>query len=237
MKKKFLSLMMAAAVVATTSVSAFASTTVVNSPDNQEAQSPVEITGNVQNNEGKDPVGTFKVTVPTTAKFTVTKEGTVISAHLDVKNTGSQEIEVYAHKFVDHSGNRKIDVISEDVLTPTSIKSKKNSEVALKLTSSIGDKVAYLSSNSSEGGIYENKELDHAANGLGVKLLTLSNGTEQEPASGQIILEGKGGKMAQAEAISDDFTLTLKIKKVDKQVGDSSQDRGDSASGEQHPQQ
>lgn len=217
MKKKFLSLMMAAAVVATTSVSAFAEDRVIESPDDQHAQSEVKITGNVQNDQGKDPVGTFKVTVPTTAKFTVTKEGTVISANLDVKNTGSQEIEVYAYKFADHSGDRKINVISEDQLGPDDIGSKKNSEVALKLTSSIGNKVAYLSSDSSQGGVYENKELNRVPAGeLGVKLLTLLSGTEQKPATGQITLEGKGGKTAQAQGVSDEFTLTLKIKKADK---------------------
>ena len=63
MKKKFLSLMMAAAVVATTSVSAFAAN--VTGSDASEAQTDVTITGNVQDNQGNDAVGTFKVTVPT----------------------------------------------------------------------------------------------------------------------------------------------------------------------------
>ena len=217
MKKKFLSLMMAAAVVATTSVSAFAEDRVIESADDQHAQSNVEITGNVQNKQGKDPVGTFKVTVPTTAKFTVTKEGTVISANLDIKNAGSQGIEVYAYKFVDHSGSEKIKVVDETELAPGSIESKKNSEVALKLTSNIGDKVAHLSSNSSEGIVPADGSSDTYVSNLGVKLLTLPSGTEQKPASGQIILDGKAGKTQLDNAVSDDFTLTLKIKKVDNQ--------------------
>lgn len=212
MKKKFLSLMMAAAVVATTSVSAFAEDRVIESPDDQHAQSKVEITGNVQNNAGENPVGTFKVTVPTRAEFTVTNEGTVISANLDIKNAGSQGIEVYAYKFADNSGTGKINVISEDELTQE-IQTKKNSDVALKLTSSIGDGVAHLSSSSSEG-VAGKTSGDYVPN-LGVKLLTLSSGTEQKPTSGQIILDGKAGKAKLDDAVSDDFTLTLKIKKAD----------------------
>lgn len=224
MKKKFLSLMMAAAVVATTSVSAFAADEVIDSADNKEAQSEVQITGKVQDENGNDPVGTFKVTVPTTADFTVTKNGTVISANLDIKNAGPQEIDVYAYQFVDESGNDKINIVNETTLTST--RDAKNSSVALKLTSNIGDEVAYLSSDNSGRGIYTDKELNDVAEGLGVKLLTLSSGTEQKPTTGKIKLEGKGGKTPVNKAVSDDFKLTLKIKKVDKKVGAPGQDLG-----------
>lgn len=231
MKKKFLSLMMAAAVVATTSVSAFAADKVIDSADNEAAQSDVKITGKIQDKNGNDPVGTFKVTIPTATDFTVNKEGSIITANLDIKNEGSQDIEVYAYRFVDESSTGKINIVKEEQISDSS----KNSTVALKLTSSIGNGVAYLSSNSSKGGVYKDEQLNTPADGLGVKLLTLSNGTEQKPTSGQIRLEGKGGKVPVDKAVSDDFKLTLKIKKVDKQVVGSSQDRGDSASGEQLP--
>ena len=213
MKKKFLSLMMAAAVVATTSVSAFASTTVVNSPDNQEAQSPVEITGNVQNNRGQDPVGTFKVTVPTTAKFTVTKDGNVMGPNLEVSNAGSQEIEVYAYKFVDKSGSEKIDVIDEATILGD-LESTPNTKVSLKLVGANGDGTAYLASKNSDNGVYKTSELNQKAEDSGVKVLRLQGGSEQTPVSGRISLEGRAGKQAVSEAVQDEFTLTLKIKKV-----------------------
>lgn len=213
MKKKFLSLMMAAAVVATTSVSAFAADKVIDSADNQEAQSDVKITGKVQDVSGNDPVGTFKVTIPTTATFTVNNKGTVISANLDVKNAGSQAIDVYAYRFVDESNDAKINVIKEAELNE-GIENKGNNIVALKLTSSIGNGVAYLSSDSSKGGIYKDATLEHTPDEekLGVKLLTLPSGTDANPTSGQIILGGNAGKTATT-AVSDNFTLTLKIKK------------------------
>ena len=82
MKKKFLSLMMAAAVVATTSVSAFAAN--VTDSDENEAQTDVKITGNVQDASGNDAPGTFKVTVPTTTNFTVTNKGVLLGNELEI---------------------------------------------------------------------------------------------------------------------------------------------------------
>lgn len=213
MKKKFLSLMMAAAVVATTSVSAFASTTVVNSADDQEAQSEVQITGNVQDDQGRDPVGTFKVTVPTTANFTVTKDGNVIGTNLEVSNAGSQEIEVYAYKFVDKSGSDKISVANEDTILGA-LDSTQNTTVSLKLVGANGDGTAYLASDNSGNGVYKDSGLANKADGSGVKVLRLQGGSEQSPVSGRISLEGRAGKQAVSAAVQDDFTLTLKIKKA-----------------------
>ena len=213
MKKKFLSLMMAAAVVATTSVSAFASTTVVNSADDQEAQSEVQITGNVQDDQGRDPVGTFKVTVPTTANFTVTQDGNVIGTNLEVSNAGSQEIEVYAYKFVDKSGSDKISVTNEDAILGD-LDNTQNTKVSLKLVGANGDGTAYLSSDNSGNGVYKDSGLANKADGSGVKVLRLQGGSEQSPVSGRISLEGRAGKQAVSAAVQDDFTLTLKIKKA-----------------------
>lgn len=212
MKKKFLSLMMAAAVVATTSVSAFASTNLINSADDKEAQSEVQITGKVQNNAGKDPVGTFKVTVPTTAEFTVTKDGNVIGPKLEVSNAGSQEIDVYAYKFVDESGSGKINVVGENALLADS--DAENTKVSLKLVGLNGDGTAYLTSDNSGNGVYGNLEVNDNPGDSGVKVLRLQGGSEQAPVSGRISLEGRAGKHAVADAVQDDFKLTLKIKKV-----------------------
>lgn len=215
MKKKFLSLMMAAAVVATTSVSAFASTNLIKSEDNKEAQSEVQITGKVQNNQGKDPVGTFKVTVPTTAEFTVTKDGNVLGPKLEVSNAGSQEIEVYAYKFVDESGAGKINVVDENTLLGDD--AAENTKVSLKLVGLNGDGTAYLASvnsDSSANGVYKGSDLSEKAEGSGVMVLRLQGGSEQSPVSGRISLEGRAGKHAVSAGVQDDFKLTLKIKKA-----------------------
>lgn len=208
MKKKFLSLMMAAAVVATTSVSAFAAN--VTSSDASEAQTDVTITGNVQDNSGNDAAGTFKVTVPTTASFTVTKTGVFLGTDLEISNEGSQNIDVYAYQFVDKSGSEKINVVKEQEVT-TDQTTKKSTTVSMKLTS--GGNVAYLGTDNT-GGVYEDAAFNTAASGTGVKLLNLTSGNELSPTKGKIKLEGKAGGQIVTSAVSDDFTLTLKIKKA-----------------------
>ena len=211
MKKKFLSLMMAAAVVATTSVSAFAAN--VTGSDANEAQTKVTITGNVQDEEGNDAPGTFKVTVPTTANFTVTKAGTFLGTELEVANEGTQDIQVYAYKFVDKHVGEKIEVTTKSEVTnnPSQVESSK---VAMKLTN--GSKVAYLKSDSVKG-IYTNEGLTAPADDSGVELLTLSSGSEGNPTKGTISLEGEAGKQIVGDPVSDEFILTLKIKKAPKQ--------------------
>ena len=69
---------------------------------------------------------------------------------------------------------------------------------------------AYLSSN---GKIYMEEEHKNIANVEGVKLLELSNGTDENPQMGNILIDGIAGKIPEKEAISDEFVLTLKIKK------------------------
>ena len=70
MKKKFLSLMMAAAMVATTSISAFAADNVDNSvitpnaanvitQDDQDGSAQVQIKGNIQDDKGNNAAATF----------------------------------------------------------------------------------------------------------------------------------------------------------------------------------
>ena len=211
MKKKFLSLMMAAAVVATTSVSAFAAT--VTGSDANEAQTNVTITGNVRDNRGNDAAGTFKVTVPTTSSFTVTKAGTFLGAELEVANEGTQDIEVYAYKFIDKNVGEKIEVIKESEVTSTDTPVE-SSKVSMKLTN--GSKIAYLKSDNVKG-IYKDDEFREAADDSGVELLTLSSGSEGNPTKGTISLEGKAGTRVVSTPVSDEFILTLKIKKAQKQ--------------------
>ena len=214
MKKKFLSLMMAAAVVATTSVSAFAAN--VTGSDENGTQADVTITGNVQDDSGNDAAGTFKVTVPTTANFTVTNKGVFLGTELEISNEGSQNIDVYAYQFVDKSDSEKINVVKEQDVT-TDPTNKQRTTVSMKLTS--GGNVAYLRTDKN-GGVYESDTASTAAGATGVKLLNLTSGSELSPTKGIIKLDGKAGQaenLTNNKAVSDDFVLTLKIKKADKQ--------------------
>lgn len=181
--------------------------------DENEQQHDIKITGNVMDSKGNLPVGVFKVTVPTEANFTVTKDGVVLGSELQVENSGSQKIEVYAYKFIDESGSEKINIIDEQTIT-NGYNKINNTNLSLKLTGMNGDGTAYLSSNNMNNGIYKDKELSSAADEVGIKILTLEGGTEELPSSGKIKIEGKSGKKAVLEPVSDKFKLTLKIKKA-----------------------
>lgn len=224
MKKKFLSLMMAAAVVATTSVSAFAAAennVQVTTPEHanvtgSDSNSPtqdVHITGHVQNDKGEMPATSFKVTVPTAANFTVTKDGEVVGPELEVKNEGTQGIEVYATDFT-KTTNGQLKVIEEDNLG-----SEPRSTVALKLTVDSVAK-AYLGAGGEKKGVFTDKALTEKVSGdisddKG-KLLSLEAGAGANGAqTRKIKLEGTAGKGGQAQkAVSDTFKLVLKIKKA-----------------------
>ena len=207
MKKKFLSLMMAAAVVATTSVSAFADDKVLTGEDTSAPTTNVEIKGSVANREGKLPAGNFNVTVPTRASFSVTKNGVINAGEIKIKNAGEQKIEVYAYAFKDKTLSENINIVKAGEIEP----GDKNSKISLFLTGNNGNE-AHLSST---GKIYKDEgHLDEAVKGKEVKLLTLSGGTTSNPEEGSIVMNGKGGKTPVENPMSDDFTLTLKIKKV-----------------------
>ena len=223
MKKKFLSLMMAAAVVATTSVSAFAAENVqVTTPekanvtvsDNQTHSQKVEITGHVQDDQGQMPTASFKVTVPTAANFTVDNTGNLIGPDLPITNEGTQGVDIFAYKFSKKTGNA-MQVIKESEVTSGGGTSIPRTTVSLKLEVD-GDAKAYLTTNDQKKGVYSNETLDaEGTESDGVKLLHLGAGSEKIQTK-QITLAGKAGKQKGqlSEAVSDTFELILKIKKA-----------------------
>lgn len=225
MKKKFLSLMMAAAVVATTSVSAFAAVNDhvtmpkeanIKDTDDQTPTQDVYITGHVQNEQGEMPTASFKVTVPTAANFTVTSGGVVVGPELEVKNEGTQGIEVYATDF-SKTTNGKIKVVPEGNLDD-----KPRTTVALKLTVNSKPK-AYLGAGGeqNQNGVFKNDDLSTKVSDNGDtddakgKLFSLPAGAN-EAKTRKIKLEGTAGKNGATvdEAVSDTFKLVLKIKKA-----------------------
>lgn len=219
MKKKFLSLMMAAAVVATTSVSAFAAVenvdnsvdmptqSNINSLDDSEHSHQVTITGKVQSNDGKMPATNFKVTVPTAANFTVNSSGTVVGPTLTVKNEGTQAIKVIAQDFI-NTGKGDIKVLAANAINET----KDRSNISLSLVGENG-KVAYLSAEKGKHGVSKNANLNTIEE---AELLDLTAGKNGVAVEKSFTLEGTAGTAegGVASAISDTFKLTLKIKKA-----------------------
>ena len=224
MKKKFLSLMMAAAVVATTSVSVFAAEGVDNSVtgettindvlDSEEAIHEVKITGKVQDNTGNMPAASFKVTVPTAANFTVNQAGDLVGPTLTVKNEGTQAIKVLAQDF-ENVGTGTIKVIASEVIAEdakeTGPKTLERTSVSLQLEGDKG-KIAYLAAGNNKKGVSEHKDLSEI-NQQGVELVTLSAGDSVATIK-KIALKGTAGVRGIQNPVSDRFKLTLKIKKA-----------------------
>ena len=222
MKKKFLSLMMAAAVVATTSVSAFAADNNVHvtmpkdanvtEKDDQEPTQDVEITGHVQGNNGEMPATTFKVTVPTAANFTVTSQSKLVGPELTIKNEGPQGVDVYAYNF-SNTGDGSIKVVSESAVTSGGTDLDR-STVSLKL---LVDEVAkaYLGASTADGkeGVYTDSTLDNKNND-GEKLFSLGAGVDEAQIKKVKIAGTAGKKPNLAKPVADTFNLVLKIKKT-----------------------
>lgn len=226
MKKKFLSLMMAAAVVATTSVSAFADTNITDS-DEKTPTTDIQITGNVIDDSGRAPVGTFNVTVPTAASFTVTQAGKLEGTKIKVTNNGTQDIDVYADEFIDTTVNGEINVVPEGRLTNLN-----RTNVSLKITGNL--KTLFLKSEDTnekgKNGIYTNNALTETASGENLKLANVGAKKEYD-----LTLSGTAGGLnnpAVEKAVSDSFTLRLKIKKsTGESTGESASESTDGVLG------
>lgn len=183
--------------------------------DNQEQTQDVKITGNIMDDKGNMPVANFKITVPTSASFTVNKNGTLIGPSLQIKNEGTQTVEVYAQSF-SCVGSGDINIVGEDVINRANNSSDisdalDRSTISLKLLGE-SQQVAYLGSNNGKSGVYNSSNLQNEASS-GIKLLTLNPGTESQPEIKMIRVEGMAGSKEISKAVSDKYTLTLKIKK------------------------
>lgn len=208
MKKKFLSLMMAAAVVATTSVSAFAAGNEqsYDIPSKGEKEAQVTITGNIADENDHIVPGTISVTVPTAANFTVDKKGNLTASKIKITNNGSDAVSVIAHKFIDTSKNGKITVVKEG-----EINGEQTDRTTVSLTLKGTQTSVTLKSEedySSKNGIYElNTDTPVRENTV------LGNVTAEQPLT--LTLEGKGGTKnpALTQAVDDTFTLILKLKR------------------------
>ena len=215
MKKKFLSLMMAAAMVATTSVSAFAEDKIIEKPDNTSPITDVKITGSVTNDDGVMPDSTFKVTVPTTATFSVNEKGGFTAPDLTVKNEGSQKVDVYAYSFKDNTRDGDINVLSPEQFDLKGTAGAKRSEVKITLRGNSGEEV-YLSSTN-ENGVNDRENFQgQNSEGDGFKVLGLEPCTDGVAKSGTISIVGTAGTLSPGteKGVTDTFVLTLKIKKA-----------------------
>lgn len=215
MKKKLLSLVLAGAMVASTSVSAFAATPTATTTEEKtilgsenEKDINIGITGDILDNDGNAKPGTINVTVPTAANFIVDKTGALNSGDMVIKNNSNEGLVVIANKFVDSNGERDIDIITKTKFDGDGgASSKQRNKIWLTLNS--GTKTVGLTSEN-EGKIYN---YEYTADGADTEMGKI-------PAQGSMTLQLVGGGGTQADtssaantSIRDEFSLVLKIKR------------------------
>lgn len=202
MKKKLLSLVLAGAMVASTSVSAFADTVV----DKHEGTANVTIDGSVDSNTGQQAAGTISVSIPTSLQFQVNKSGVVNGSGINVVNNGLDKVEIVADQFTDDTPDGNITV---DAPNGFDRSTKKRSNVVLWVQGN-GER-AYFKSGS-DNGICDATGQNNQ-NGITVSTLSGKNGGNN---SDEIRLNGYAGTagIEGDNALTDQFTLRLKVKKV-----------------------
>ncbi|MEF2820977.1 MAG: hypothetical protein U0N85_10035 [Clostridium sp.] len=200
MKKKLLSLVLAGAMVASTSVSAFADDATHEIQSNTEKKVQVSVEGNIAANDGSVLPSTVTVTVPTSASFTVNKDGNLNSATMSIKNSGDTPVSVIASEFVDTNGTQGINIVKEDQLGST------RNNVALKI---VGGKEDIILTSEENGKMYKSDGSTVITSGMN---FVIGNVTKDIPLN--LTLTGKGvASTAESDkAVQDNFKLVLKIK-------------------------
>lgn len=213
MKKKFLSLMMVAAMVATTSVSAFADETVTQDGSKVE----VTVTGSVNNEKDVAPAGTLSVTVPTALTFSVSNTGKLTGSDIVVTNRGTQKIDVFAYQFIDPTPEEKIIVkqtLDSGAQRNQVTLSLQGNEATANFASAVGEHKGIYATASAGGDSRPGSITDD-----GMKISTIGTGSQNKDT---LYLSGTAGKTALTgsegtDGISEKFTLRLKIKKAQEQ--------------------
>lgn len=216
MKKKLLSLVLAGAMLATTSVSAFAEDREEVTVGSNGAEQPVDITGNVANDSNQILPGTITVTVPTTMAFTINKDGNIEDGEITIRNKSTESVEVVAKEFTDSKPKSGIIVKKAGELA-TVTNTNENRYVSLTLE---GEESVGLISDKEKTGLVNlstNDEYDKNDNpSLGTIIpkgelkLSLTGTVKGNPTSGKYEAPNK--------PINNRFTLKLKIQKTTKEA-------------------
>lgn len=206
MKKKLLSLVLAGAMVASTSVSAFADDTTTHEiQTGTEKNVEVKIEGNIAANDGTVLPSTVTVTVPTSASFTVNKGGNLTSATMNITSNGDSAVSVIASKFIDTNGQAGINIIKDGDIDS-------REKIKLKLTG--GDQDIVLSSEAnSDGTSGKMYKSDRSTEITDSSNFVIGNVTKDRPLQLRLDGEGKASESSSDAAIQDNFKLVLKIKR------------------------
>lgn len=218
MKKKLLSLVLAGAMVASTSVSAFADDNREYIIDDQGRDHQVTVTGDVLNTKNEAVPGTITVTVPTSMAFTINKDGVLQGGDINIVNRSQKRVEVVAKEFKDTTSDSKIIAVKDSELNQKiqdSSSTPNKRYVSLTLTGN-GKSLGLVSnSDYSETGFIDDAE-DPITDAT-----KLSLGEAWESNNLNLSLSGRAKSSQEgqrytppAEPIKDQFNLVLKIQKT-----------------------
>lgn len=189
MKKKLLSLLMAGAVVAGSTVPAFAQT--YQAAESQTIDANVTVTGTVDNADGIAPAGKIQVEVPTTLSFTVDKDGVFDAAQYTISNKSQTEIQVLVGSFKESNPTGGITLVQHG----QSLKGQDRSHLQLALLGNSG-------------------HVDLAKVDATQKISVIAGGNTDSiqllGAAGDTATPGTG---VDKDGASEDFQLVFKIKK------------------------
>lgn len=213
MKKKLLSLVLAGAMVASTSVSAFADTQELTVGSNGATQQ-VEIEGNIANKRNETLPGTITVTVPTKVNFTVNNAGQIEGGVINIKNKSKESVKVIAKQFTDSNPESGIIVKKDFSSSEQNTADKRFVSLTLEgQQNSIG-----LTSDRNTTGLFElNNNTDIAAGDVDTKAslgVILPERDLNLRLRGTAKCNDSGTYEAPEKAVSNNFTLTLKIQKA-----------------------
>ena len=212
MKKKFLSLMMAAAVVATTSVSAFAADETKDvTVGKSGAEQDVEITGNIADSRDHVVEGTITVTVPTAMAFTINSVGELENGKITISNKSDSNVEVFAKGFVDSTPDSEIIVKKKKELA-SSVEEAGKKNIALTLT---GKKSVGLFSSDTGTGLYKvgSEDVISESENASLGVILAKNNLELK-LTGETKKGDGDSYTPPVKPIKDGFTLKLKIQKA-----------------------
>lgn len=218
MKKKLLSLVLAGAMVASTSVSAFAA---VGDKeyiiDEKGKDHQVTVTGDVADSNNEVVPGTITVTVPTTMGFMVNSTGELQGGNIRIVNRSKDKVKVVAQKFTDTTSDGKIVVVKDSELNDKIRDGKSDTTkryVSLRLTGN-GKSLNLVSNTAGNSTGFVNEAGSPVTVGTDTSL-----GEAWEENDLVLRLEGRAKSTESDEsytpptdAMDDQFNLLLKIQK------------------------
>lgn len=215
MKKKLLSLVLAGAMVASTSVSAFATTTTHEVGENKEAEHQVTVTGNIANSTDNILPGTISVTIPTAVSFTINNKGKIDSGNINITSNSEDKVDVIAYQFIDPTKDSKITVVPAKTLgNETDSSSDTNRHISLSITGGTKE-VGLKSTDGTTSGILKDDGTEYLLTDKPV----LGTVNQSTPLNLKISGTAANNNTSQSyeaptSAVREEFKLILKIQKT-----------------------